>query len=139
MRAAAGEDNIKLGVASAGIVGGTAVKEGAIIVMAEVGIDITAYSSDAISDYEPSEFDMVVSCCGCGAKLDSDDKVKWKQQPVFEDWNLDDPPATDPGDFSEYRRVRDEIKLKCKELLENLDKPPTREGTCGMMMCGIGI
>ena len=31
---------------------------------------------------------------------------------VFEDWNLDDPPAIDPGDLSGYRRVRDECKGK---------------------------
>ena len=31
---------------------------------------------------------------------------------VFEDWNLDDPPAIDPGDLSAYCRVRDECKGK---------------------------
>ena len=37
-----------------------------------------------------------------------------------QDWNLDDPPKTDPGDLSEYRRVRDECKAKCQELLAKL-------------------
>jgi arsenate reductase (thioredoxin) len=106
-----------IGVASAGIVGGTQVKPGAITVMCEVGIDIASYSSDAMDDFDPKEFQAVISCCGCGSKLDGEREV-WKQRPVFQDWNLDDPPATDPGDLSEYRRVRDEIKAKVEEMLE---------------------
>ncbi|KAL1503383.1 hypothetical protein AB1Y20_011434 [Prymnesium parvum] len=106
-----------VGVASAGIVGGTSVKEGAIKVMGEVGIDIAGFTSDAVADYSPEDFDIVISCCGCGAKLDSDDKIEWTRRRVFQDWNLDDPPAIDPGDFSEYRRVRDELKAKVEELL----------------------
>mmetsp|Transcript_5477 Transcript_5477/g.15273 ORF Transcript_5477/g.15273 Transcript_5477/m.15273 type:complete len:160 (+) Transcript_5477:75-554(+) len=105
-----------VGVASAGIVGGTAVKEGAVIVMKEVGIDISAYTSDAMTDFRPEDFDAVISCCGCGGKLDGD-KESWKKRAVFSDWNLDDPPAIDPGDLSAYRRVRDEAKAKVLELL----------------------
>ena len=106
-----------VGVASAGIVGGTAVKPGAILVMKEAGFDISEYSSDAMADFEPANFDVVVSYCGCGDKLNGE-KEAWKQRGVFEDWALDDPPATDPGDFSEYRRVRDEVKAKVEQLLE---------------------
>ena len=41
----------KVGVASAGIVGGTAVKPGAVVVMKEVGIDISGFrhSSNGVS------------------------------------------------------------------------------------------
>ena len=106
-----------VGVASAGIVGGTAVKPGAITVMGEAGVDISGFSSDAVADFKPEDFDIVISCCGCGSKLDPADKLAWKQQRVFADWNLDDPPAIDPGDLSEYRRVRDEVKAKVQELL----------------------
>lgn len=107
-----------VGVASSGIVGGTAVKEGAIKVMDEAGVDISAFTSDALADFSPTDFDIVISCCGCGSKLDGPDRIAWKQRAVFQDWNLDDPPAIDPGDFSEYRRVRDEIKAKVEELLQ---------------------
>ncbi len=65
-------------------------------------------------------FDVVISCCGCGDKLTGDGKGSWKKRAVFEDWNLDDPPTTDPGDLSEYRRVRDEIKVKVEQLLKFL-------------------
>jgi len=108
-----------VGVASAGIVGGTAVKEGAVTVMKEAGVDISAFTSDAMADFKPEDFDAVISCCGCGSKLDGE-REAWKQRPVFEDWNLDDPPAIDPGDLSAYRRVRDEAKAKVLELLDSM-------------------
>mmetsp|Transcript_23430 Transcript_23430/g.92872 ORF Transcript_23430/g.92872 Transcript_23430/m.92872 type:complete len:158 (+) Transcript_23430:67-540(+) len=109
-----------VGVASAGIVGGTKIKEGAIVVMREAGVDIAGQTSDGVADFVAEDFDAVISCCGCGAKLDPDDKKAWKARPLFEDWNLDDPPAIDPGDYSEYRRVRDECKAKCEALLAAL-------------------
>jgi len=57
---------------------------------------------------------------GCGSKLDGAGKEEWKARACFEDWNLDDPPAIDPGDLSEYRRVRDEVKAKVLQLLEKI-------------------
>eukprot|EP00406_Dinophysis_acuminata_P072799 CAMPEP_0179252684 /NCGR_PEP_ID=MMETSP0797-20121207/22340_1 /TAXON_ID=47934 /ORGANISM="Dinophysis acuminata, Strain DAEP01" /LENGTH=372 /DNA_ID=CAMNT_0020960519 /DNA_START=155 /DNA_END=1273 /DNA_ORIENTATION=+ len=108
-----------VGVASAGIVGGTAVKPGAIEVMREAYVDISGFSSDAMADFSPTNFDVVISCCGCGAKLDGE-KEAWKKRPVFEDWGLDDPPALDPGDLSVYRRVRDESRAKVEQLLQTL-------------------
>ena len=110
-----------VGVASAGIVGGTSVKPGAVTVMAEVGIDISGYTSDAMVDYDVSDFDIVISCCGCGEKLNGDKSV-WKAQSMFEDWNLDDPPAIDPGDLSEYRRVRDECRQKVIALIDFINE-----------------
>jgi arsenate reductase len=110
-----------VGVASAGIVGGTAVKEGAITVMREAAVDISSFTSDAIADFSPDDFDVVISCCGCGNKLDNEKEV-WKKRGIFEDWNLDDPPAIDPGDLSAYRRVRDETKVKVNELLGRLSQ-----------------
>ena len=121
LRTISAQREMEVGVASAGIVGGTKVKEGAITVMAEVGVDISAYTSDAMADFDHESFDAVISCCGCGDKL-NDEKAVWKARAMFEDWNLDDPPAIDPGDLSEYRRVRDEIKVKVEELLDFLSE-----------------
>lgn len=59
-----GESSI--GCASAGIVGGTSVKAGAVTVMKEVGIDISNYSSDDVADFDAADFDVVISCCGRG-------------------------------------------------------------------------
>jgi len=71
-----------VGVASAGIVGGTEVKPGAfrrrglprqratassagaVVVMNEVGVDISSFKSDAVADYGHTEFSVVISCCG---------------------------------------------------------------------------
>merc|ERR1712107_477170 len=80
------------------------------------------FASAAMADFKPEDFDVVISCCGCGSKLDGD-KAAWKKRPVFMDCNLDDPPAIDPGDLSAYRRVRDEAKAKVWELLDSLAKP----------------
>jgi len=64
------------------------VKEGAITVMGEVGVDISGYTSDAMADFDHERFDAVISCCGCGDKL-NDEKAVWKARALFEDWNLD--------------------------------------------------
>ena len=64
-------------------------------------MDISGYTSDAMADFDPASFDAVISCCGCGNKL-NDEKAVWKKRALFEDWALDDPPAIDPGDLSEY-------------------------------------
>ena len=85
--------------------------------MEEAGVPIADFSSDAMADFNASDFDVVISCCGCGSRLDGTNFDPAAYGFDFDDWNLDDPPATDPGDLSEYRRVRDEIKVKVEELL----------------------
>ena len=89
--------------------------------MTEIDIDISGQSSDDIRDFNSENFDVVISCCGCGAKLDTEELKAWKAEGKdFSDWCLDDPPAMDPGDFSEYRRVRDECKKLIQELVKKL-------------------
>ena len=116
-------DNVNMiGVASAGIECGTSVRPGAAIVMSEVGVlNLSDYTSNGISEFDPGDFDVVISCCGCGNKLDGE-KAVWKKRSLFEDWALDDPPKIDRGDLSEYRRVRDEIKEKVLNLLQFLSE-----------------
>ena len=50
------------------------------VALAQVGVDISTYASNALSEFRASDFDVVISCCGCGAKLDTDDKEAWKEQ-----------------------------------------------------------
>ena len=97
------------------------MKPGAIEVMSKSGVDISAQTSDAISDFKASDFDAVVTCCGCGDKLNGE-LAPWKNATLFEDWNLDDPPAIDPGDLSAYERVRDECKERVIKLLNFLEE-----------------
>jgi len=46
----------------------------------------------------------------------------WKRRTLFLDWSLDGPEKLDPGDFSVYRRVREETREKCAELLALLEE-----------------
>jgi len=105
----------KIIIESAGLKS-TEVNQNAVKVMGEVGVDLTNHTSKPISDFEPDNWDEVISLCGCSASLPE----PWK---ATQDWNLDDPPAKDPGDLSVYRRVRDEIKERCQQLQDNVNHP----------------
>ncbi len=81
----------------------------AVEVMAEIGIDISANSSDHISKYKGQDFDYVITLCG-----DANDKC-----PLFFGGvkrihiGFDDPPKATGSDdevMNVYRRVRDEIR-----------------------------
>lgn len=81
----------------------------AVTVMAELGIDISANSSDHLSQYEGQRFDFVITLCG-----DATEKCPLfiggvKRQHI----GFDDPPkatGTDEEVMNVYRRVRDEIR-----------------------------
>ncbi|MDJ0724546.1 MAG: arsenate reductase, glutathione/glutaredoxin type [Prochloraceae cyanobacterium] len=90
------------------------VNPGAIVVMSEIGIDINKQTSDALSDFQPEDFDVVISLCGCGVNLPKN----WLTTEVFQDWELEDPAGKDLGIF---RKVRDEIKQKVSQLISSLD------------------
>ena len=85
----------------------------AIKVMSEIGIDISKQTSDPLSDYQASDYDTVISMCGCGVNLPS----AWVMQEVFEDWELDDP---DGQPIETFHRVRDEIKERVEKLIASV-------------------
>lgn len=85
----------------------------AIEVMSEIGIDISKQTSDPLSDYQASDYDVVISMCGCGVNLPS----AWVMQEVFEDWQLDDP---DGQPIETFHRVRDEIKERVEKLIAGI-------------------
>ena len=85
----------------------------AIEVMSEVGIDLSTQTSDALSDFNADDYDVVISMCGCGTSLPD----AWVMQEVFEDWELEDP---DGKPIETFHRVRDEIKGKVSNLIEQL-------------------
>jgi arsenate reductase (thioredoxin) len=93
------------------------VNPGAIAAMDAVGIDIRAQTSKPLSDFNPEEFDAVISLCGCGVNLPTD----WVLRDVFEDWQLDDP-AEQPEFFP---RVRDEVKQRVEDLIQLLAQKET--------------
>jgi arsenate reductase len=88
------------------------IRPEAIATMQEIGIDITDQTSKALAKFNPDDFDVVISLCGCGVNLPEE----WLTREVFQDWQLDDP-AEQPEIFP---RVRDEVKERVVQLIESL-------------------
>lgn len=105
----------KIAVTSSGLEA-SQVRPEAIATMQEVGIDIRDQTSKALSEFQPEDFDVVISLCGCGVNL----PPEWVVREVFEDWQLDDP-AEQPEIFP---RVRDEVKAHVVQLIEKIAPEP---------------
>jgi arsenate reductase (thioredoxin) len=101
----------KIAVTSSGLEA-SEVNPYAIKAMADEGIDISNQTSNALSEFNSTDFDVVISLCGCGVNLPED----WVLREVFEDWQLDDP-AEQPEIFA---RVRGEVKERVEKLVEKL-------------------
>jgi arsenate reductase (thioredoxin) len=101
----------KVAVTSSGLEA-SSVRPEAIATMAAVGIDIGDQTSNALSEFQPEDFDVVISLCGCGVNL----PPEWLTREVFEDWQLDDP-AEQPEIFP---RVRDEVRDRVTKLINFL-------------------
>lgn len=101
----------KIKVVSAGLEA-SRVHPTAVEVMSEVGIDISDQTSDPITAYNPEDYDIVISLCGCGVNL----PPEWLTRDVFQDWQLDDP---DGQPLDTFRRVRDEVKARVEALVAN--------------------
>jgi arsenate reductase (thioredoxin) len=79
----------------------------AVAAMHEVGYDLSRHESKSLAEIPDIEFDFVATM-GCG---DECPFVRAKQR---EDWNIPDPKDVPPDEF---RRVRDMIEMRVKELL----------------------
>lgn len=101
----------KLVVTSSGLEA-SQVRPEAIATMKDIAIDITNQTSNALSEFKPEDFDVVISLCGCGINL----PPEWLEREYFDDWQLDDP-AEQPEIFS---RVRDEVKERVEALIEKV-------------------
>jgi len=99
-----------LTVCSAGTEASGKLNEKAVAVMKEIGIDISHHTSDSVEKYLNDEWDYVITVCGganeaCPAFFG---KVKHRLHMGY-----DDPShatGTDEYIWSEFRRVRDDIK-----------------------------
>jgi arsenate reductase (thioredoxin) len=85
----------------------------AVQVMSEVGIDISNQTSKPLSNFQPEDFDVVISLCGCGVNLPEE----WVIREVFEDWQLEDPKGES---IETFRRVRDQVKERVVKLIASL-------------------
>jgi arsenate reductase (thioredoxin) len=84
----------------------------AIAAMKELGYDLSTHDSKSLDDvraYAP--FDVVVTM-GCG------DACPWMPAKKFVDWQIPDPKYMEPAEFN---KVRDFIKQKVAELLEEIN------------------
>jgi len=81
-------------------------------VMAEEGIDISSYFPKEVRNEDLEWADKII-LMGCGVECPNINLFKDK----MEDWGLDDPIGQP---IETYREIRDDIKLKVKDLLERL-------------------
>jgi len=102
----------KLEVASAGLEA-SQVDPLTIQVMQEVGIDISPHTSNALAEFEPEDFEAVISLCGCGVNLPD----SWVTRPIFADWQLDDPAGQS---IEVFRTIRDLVKHHVQDLVETI-------------------
>ena len=85
----------------------------AVRVMADAGIDISAQTSDPLSNFRAEDFDVAISLCGCGVNLPE----AWVLREIFQDWELDDP---DGQPLETFYRVRDEVRDRVRALLSEV-------------------
>ncbi len=97
-------------VCSAGTEASGKLNEKAVAVMNEIGIDISHHTSDSVDLYLNEEWDYVITVCG-GANESC--PAFWGKVKHRLHMGYDDPShvtGTDEFIWSEFRRVRDEIK-----------------------------
>jgi len=82
-------------------------------VMAEVGIDISNQTSKPLSDFNPEDYDAVISLCGCGVNLPE----AWVLRDIFEDWQLDDPEG---HPIEKFQEVREQVKTRVEKLIQTM-------------------
>jgi arsenate reductase (thioredoxin) len=107
-----GKDRVK--VNSSGLAA-SEVDPVTVQVMSEIGIDINEQTSKPLSDFNPEDYDAVISLCGCGVNLPQE----WVLRDVFEDWQLDDPEGES---IDTFRRVRDQVKERVIKLIDELSE-----------------
>lgn len=91
----------------------------AIAVMKEIGIDISKQKSKEIDENLLKEMDVVVTLCGNAEML-----CPWTPPKIKRiHWPIKDPVGTigtEEEIMNEFRRARDEIKERVKELIEEI-------------------
>lgn len=115
--------NNRMTVRSAGTEPATQVNPKAVKVMSELGIDISHHTPKMVDEYLKDEWDFVITVCDdanetCPAFFG---KVKHRLHMGFEDPS--NATGTDEFIWSEYIRVRDEIKEAFYKLYTEEIKP----------------
>ncbi|HYQ58292.1 MAG TPA: arsenate reductase ArsC [Draconibacterium sp.] len=113
----------RIQVESAGTEASGKLNAGAVKAMAEIGVDISSHTSDSVEKYLNDEWDYVITVCGganekCPAFIG---KVKHRLHIGFDDPSHAE--GTPEFVWSEFQRVRDEIKARFWKLYEEDIKP----------------
>ena len=105
-----------LEVHSAGTIPAERVNPKAIEVMKEAGIDLSGHRPKSVEIYLDDEWDYVITVCGGANEICPvfTGKVKHRLHIGFDDPS--DAIGTDEYVMKEFRRVRDEIQEKFKEI-----------------------
>ena len=109
----------KLTACSAGTEASGKLNDKAVKAMAEIGIDISHHTSDSVDKYLGEEWDYVITVCGGANEACPAFTGQVKQRLHI---GFDDPShatGTDEFIWSEFIRVRDEIKAGFRKFYED--------------------
>jgi len=107
-------------VASAGVAA-TAVRPEAVVVMNEIGIDISTHYSKSVDQFAGESFDYVITVCDhanehCPAFPANTQRIHW---------SFDDPAAAEGDEATKlavFRRVRNEIRDRIESFVASNDQ-----------------
>ena len=87
-----------------------------IIVMAELGIDISNHSADSIDEYLDKDIDIVISVCDnarqvCPVFPGNVKRIHWSIDDPFHGW------GAEPSDLIPYRETRETLKDRLESFI----------------------
>ena len=93
------------------------VHPASIVVMEEIGIDISTHTSDSIDDYLDKDIDIVVTVCdnandACPIFPGNVERIHWSIDDPFRNWNFD------LNELSTFRETREEIKSRLIKFIQ---------------------
>jgi len=88
-----------------------------IVVMEEIGIDISKHTSDHIDDYLNLSIDIVITVCdnansSCPSFPENVERIHWSIKDPFKNWNFD------LNQLSTFRETREEIKSRVLKFIQ---------------------